>query len=662
MKPYTAAFFLIFCLLFHDSPLYTQTESRVDSLLNELKFAKADTTKVDLYLDLHKSFVSRDTTEALKYLDKAIALSQQIHDNPRLARAYLRLCNFRWKKGQFKKAKNVLLETEALLSNLSDSKTEATFYMEHGIVDYLSESYESAVDHFIQAMSRYEAIGDMAGYAKCYSNIGMTYWKLEAYDEALDYYQRSLEINKDSADYLFKSRVLGNMGLIYKAKKDFKRALENYQESLDINRRNNQKLDAAINLQNIGALYAELKNYKKALAYYEESNQLSKSIDNTIGVLYTNHGIGKMKSKLGDYKNATNKLQEALDQAVEKGMKEETKNIYSSFAELYEATGNPSRALKYWKEYEILKDSLAKEEHLEKVKALELQYQASEKEKEIILLTKEAEIQQTRATRQKTLRNTLIVGILLIAAIAGLIFYGMRQKLKAQKTIATKNEEIKNTKFQQQLGELENKALRSQMNPHFIFNCMNSINRRILNNEGEDASLLLTKFAKLIRLMLENSESDSVSLQNELDMLRSYIQLEALTNQNKISYEVSVDPNIDADSIQIPSMVLQPFIENAIWHGIMNKGGKKGNIRISIVEEGNSLKCTIEDNGIGREKALQLKNKAAIKTKSMGLKIIQKRLELLGKNNFTEMICFTDLKDDSGQPSGTRVDVLIPIS
>ncbi|MGI9550144.1 MAG: tetratricopeptide repeat-containing sensor histidine kinase [Aurantibacter sp.] len=630
--------------------------------MNALDEAEVDTIKVDLYLDLHKTFVRQDTTKSLKYLDQAIALSGQIPDRRRLALAYLKVCNFRWKKGQFKKAKNALLQVEGLLPSLNDPQIEATFYLEQGIVDFSLESYEPAVDSFIKAMTRYEAIGDTLGFAKCHSNIGMTYWKLKAYDEALDYYQKSMEINKHGSDDLFESRILGNIGLIYKAKKDYESALRYYQESLDINRRINQKLDVAINLQNMAALHYELGDYKKALDYYQESNELSQTIDNTIGVLYTNHGIGKMKSKLGDYKNAAIKLQEALDQAIELGMKEETKNIYSSFADLYEAAGQPTQALGYWKQYETLKDSLANENHLKKVKAVELQYQTAEKEKEIMMLTKEAEIQEARASRQAMLRNALIGGILLAAAMAGLIFYGMRQKLKNQKTIAGKNEEIKSTQFQQQLSELENKALRSQMNPHFIFNCMNSINRMILNNEGEDASVLLTKFAKLIRLMLENSESDTVSLKNELDMLQSYIQLEALTNENKISYELSVDSNIDPDSIQIPSMVLQPFIENAIWHGLMNKEEAKGYIKISIREENDLLKCMIEDNGIGREKALQLKNKAAIKTKSMGLNITQKRLELLGKKELREMIRFTDLKDQSDRPTGTRVDVFIPIS
>ncbi|WP_203255850.1 tetratricopeptide repeat-containing sensor histidine kinase [Hyunsoonleella ulvae] len=655
-------FSIIFYLSFYDSFVFAQEAKDLDSLLVVLNETKADTVRIDIYLDIHKALASQDTVTSLKYLDDAITLSKQIKNDARLSKAYLEESNFRWRKGQYKRASDALLRVKALIPSLQDPNIEATFYMQQGIIDYYKESYETSVDNFIKAMVYYKTIGDTLGVAKCYSNIGMNYWKLKAYDDAVTHYRKSLETNKNTQDYKFKSGILGNIGLVYKAKKDYKKALDYYQQSLDINRENNQKLDASINLLNIGALYFALEDYNQALRYYQESNQLSHSIDDKLGILYTNHGIGKIKSKLGNYKIAIKKLNEALDQSLEMGTKDETKNIYLSFADLYETTVNPELALAYWKKYETLKDSLSKENYLNKVKKMEMKYNSVEQEKEIMLLTKEAEVQETKANKQAILNNALTGGILLIAIIGGLVFYGMQQKFKSEKMIAAKNEEIKTTKFRQQLGDLENKALRSQMNPHFIFNCMNSINRMIINNHSEDASALLTKFAKLIRLILENSESDMVFLQNELNMLQSYIQLEALTNQTKISFETSIDSNIEVDVIQIPSMVLQPFIENAIWHGLMNMKEGERIIKIAIKQDGDLLKCNIKDNGVGREKALELKNSAVIKTKSMGLSITQRRLQLLSEEKFDEMISFTDMKDVKGQPIGTSVDILIPIS
>jgi LytS/YehU family sensor histidine kinase len=207
------------------------------------------------------------------------------------------------------------------------------------------------------------------------------------------------------------------------------------------------------------------------------------------------------------------------------------------------------------------------------------------------------------------------------------------------------------------------KALRAQSNPHFIFNCLNSINRMILSGEADDASRYLTKFSKLIRLILENAEYTTVSLKNELAMLESYIQLEALRFKGKISYKISVDATIEPESIHLPSMVLQPFVENAIWHGLMHKeNDDKGMIAIVIREEEGRLLCTIEDNGVGREKAKVLREKSILKSKSMGIKITEERLRLLSKEQLKQWIRITDLKDSLDQVLGTRVDIMVPIS
>jgi LytS/YehU family sensor histidine kinase len=312
------------------------------------------------------------------------------------------------------------------------------------------------------------------------------------------------------------------------------------------------------------------------------------------------------------------------------------------------------------KVFETWKDSIASENHLNQIKELEVKYETDKKNQQIALLTTERELQALEARQQATWKKALIGGILLITIIAGMVILMMRQRLKTQKVLAVKNEEIKTSHFRQKLSELEMKALRAQMNPHFIFNCMNAINRMILSRESDDASRYLTKFAKLIRLMLENSENPTVSLEDELSMLEAYIQLEAMRFKGKISYQISVDEAIDQENTDLPSMVLQPFIENAIWHGLMHKEGE-GFIKISITEEEHVLKCVIEDNGIGREKALALNEKSVLKRKSMGLKITEERLRLLGKAGLQQLIRITDLKDALNHALGTRVDVTIPI-
>lgn len=318
-------------------------------------------------------------------------------------------------------------------------------------------------------------------------------------------------------------------------------------------------------------------------------------------------------------------------------------------------------AFSYRQLYRMIKERILNKETVLQLNEFQTKYYPAEIDEQIKLLTREKEIQANEIQRQATLKKAFLGGFLLVSMLIILLIYTFRERLKNQRLLATNNEAIKEMYFRQQLCELEMKALRVQMNPHFIFNSMNSINRMILSGDSVDASRYLSKFSRLIRLMLENSEHPTVTLQDELDMLEVYIQLEALRFKDKISYRISVDDFIEKEAIHVPSMVLQPFIENAIWHGLMHKQGE-GLINITISEEDDLLRCVIEDNGVGREKALELQGKALLKHKSMGLKITEERLRLLSKKEMRQLIRITDLKDSVHRASGTRVDIRIPIA
>jgi len=223
------------------------------------------------------------------------------------------------------------------------------------------------------------------------------------------------------------------------------------------------------------------------------------------------------------------------------------------------------------------------------------------------------------------------------------------------------NERLK-TIYNKKISETEMKALRAQMNPHFIFNSLNSINKYILKSDHTNASRYLTRFAKLIRLILDNSNSREVSLSSELEALKLYIEMESLRFTNKFSYEITVDENVSADMLQVPPLIIQPYVENAIWHGLLHKenGGK---LSISVKKTSdNMLQCIIEDNGIGRSKAKELKSKSATPNKSLGMKLTEERITML--NQYTSLnanINIVDLESDDGEATGTKVILTIPI-
>ena len=248
----------------------------------------------------------------------------------------------------------------------------------------------------------------------------------------------------------------------------------------------------------------------------------------------------------------------------------------------------------------------------------------------------------------------------LIAGIWGLYRYRVEQ---------IRREERLKSAFNQRLAQVEMSALRAQMNPHFVFNCLNSINRFILVNEPETASEYLTKFSRLIRLILDNSRSETVPLDKELDALRLYIEMEAMRFEGRFEYQIMVDPSLQPEHLEVPPLIIQPYVENAIWHGLMHQK-ERGKLRIKVAPLGRAvlpgngggpgLFIQIEDNGVGRARAQELKSKSAQSTKSHGMELTDERIRMIRSLYGVEaQIQVEDLYSPEGAAAGTRVNITI---
>lgn len=203
-------------------------------------------------------------------------------------------------------------------------------------------------------------------------------------------------------------------------------------------------------------------------------------------------------------------------------------------------------------------------------------------------------------------------------------------------------------------------ALRAQMNPHFLFNSLNSINRYIVKHEPRIASEYLTKFSRLMRSVLNNSKEKLVPLKDELEALTLYIDLEALRFTNKFDLRSQVEVDRDPALIMVPPLMLQPFVENAIWHGLMQKKEGEAVLSLHVSHQQGVLRCTIEDNGIGRAQAAAIRSLSAIQRPSYGTRITQERLDLLKRLYGMEVqVVYTDLMDAAQRPLGTRVTLTI---
>ncbi len=252
---------------------------------------------------------------------------------------------------------------------------------------------------------------------------------------------------------------------------------------------------------------------------------------------------------------------------------------------------------------------------------------------------------------------TNLFRVILAISLIMLLYFGIQMRTRA---ISRKHEIEKNyLAFEKQLFELEQKALQLQMNPHFLFNSLNSIQAFVLSNDTDNAIRYLSKFSQLMRRTLANSRESMIPLRDEIQALSLYLEIEKLRFDDKFEFAIQLDPAIDDSYIEIPPMILQPYVENAIIHGLMHTT-EKGLLHINISLEDENIICIIEDNGIGREKAAEIKKQSGIERKSRGMLITKERLEILNmysKDQYTVKII--DLKDTNGQAAGTRVEVRI---
>ncbi|MEO9022772.1 MAG: histidine kinase, partial [Ginsengibacter sp.] len=335
-------------------------------------------------------------------------------------------------------------------------------------------------------------------------------------------------------------------------------------------------------------------------------------------VILTEAGIypGEKFTLALNYQKRALKLSQEI-QAVDR-----QSEVWQALGETYEAKNDFAKALDAYKNYTILHDSIIGDERKQDIMRMGMQYNFEKKEDSLKGVSdRKMALDSAEIARQKTVKRSIAWGgvILLLAALTSFIFYKRKKDAQQQQKEAELKAEVSDT---------EMKALRAQMNPHFIFNSLNSISDYIAKNEHDKADEYLTRFASLMRMTLENSEKKMIPLSDDLKVLELYLQLESSRLNGKFDYIINVAESIDKENTLVPPMILQPFVENSIWHGIANKEGK-GNILIRIKRQGDMLHCLIDDDGVGRKSSSPLNNVS--KNQSLGMKITKTRIDMMNK-------------------------------
>jgi tetratricopeptide (TPR) repeat protein len=558
-----------------------------------------------------------------------------------------------------------------------------------GVLARNTSRYQESIRLHLRALKFAEELKDSESIVNSLNMLGVSYRRLDEVRLALDFHKQALSISekiKTKSESILRSTAvsLNSIGNIYLVLKQYDLAEQQFVKSLKIEGELDNKLGLAINYQNLGIIKEEQNKLDEALVNYKRSLDFNKQINSALGKIICQNSIGQIlikqnkpmeglqkilptiteAEKLGDkyyiamakinsgwaysilkdYDNALKYLQDGLEITIENSFNSSTSQAFAHLAYLYEYKGDYAKALENLKRKQEFSEKILNEDNLRYTAELIVKYDNEKKENHIALLQKENEL-----VKYKLFENQRIMIFLggLLLLLAGLLFIWYRQY------------QLKNEK---KMLMLEQQMMRSQMNPHFLFNSLNSIKLYIINNEKENAVYYLNKFSKLIRTILSNSREKEITLKEELETMDLYVNIESIRFSEKINYDVKVGDDIDTEQIKIPSMILQPFIENAIWHGLSNKVGDK-NLKINITRKSKDLIAfEIIDNGIGRQKAQEIKDTKVSKQQSIGLKLTKERLQNFAKNINKEIVMdFEDMFDNNQKPLGTKAIIVIPI-
>lgn len=517
-----------------------------------------------------------------------------------------------------------------------------------GVVYRRMDAIKPALDYHKKAMDLANKVKKptptlKASIAVSQNSMGNIYLTLKQYDLAIKEFEKSLVIEKEANNRLGLAINYQNLGYADEAKGQLELALKNYKRSLDYNNQIDSEVGRVICYNSIGQIYIKQKKYADAKVIIEEGLKKAIALNDQFYISYSYINLGWTLLEMGNYEQAEENLKLGLTIAQNYNLKTAIVDAHNRLSELYDKTDDYKAALSHYKDATELEKTIFNERNMQYVSDIIIQYENEAKNNEIKALASENEIVKSKLERNQKLFWFTLFGLIVVAGL--ILAFNRNQQLKQEKQILT----------------LEQDMLRSQMNPHFIFNSLNSIKLYIINNEKENAVYYLNKFSKLIRKILIASTEKEMTLEDELDTMKLYMNIENIRFSNEIDFQVEVDKSINLTSIRVPSLILQPFLENALWHGLSSKKEDKQIILQVLKPSEDFISISITDNGVGRKEAGRINNSKILKRKSVGIAITKARLANFSRGFTSDYkISIEDLYEESGDPCGTKVLVNIP--
>ncbi len=572
---------------------------------------------------------------SVEKLTIALRISQNANNYEKTATIANYLANVYVEVGNFNASNNAYIVALESAEKIKNPGEIAKISMNLASNYNFTGDYEKAIQFGLYALKTKETANNLERICYHYISMGSIFKETNNLDKWNEYTQKAYKLKdvEGCASVSDIAKIYNNLGGIAEQKNELDKALCYYDTLLTFSRENNFETGICTALTNSADIYKHREDYQKALDLALESEKYFSG--NPYDEIFNNNFKAELYQSMGQEKPA---LELAL-----KNIGIEEINYYSTeklkclqlLYELNVSLANYREAFVWNDSLRETENRLRDEEIIKSIEELETKYETEKKEQQINLLTTENELKNQR----------LRIGIILLVVLVIVIFMILYiLQIRRKQALLVQN-------------DLQQKVLRSQMNPHFIFNVLGSIQNFLLSNDNKKAAKYLSQFASLTRSTLEYSASDTISLTNEISMLKNYMELEKMRKPGKFDFEIIFDENLETDFIEIPPMMIQPFIENAIKHGFkeVESGGL---LQVSFSEKEDLLHIEIKDNGLGINAGRQLKGSGH---KSMAMQIFDERCKLFFKKTKHKIVyTITDLSENNQQ--GTKIEVIIPLS
>ena len=548
---------------------------------------KLSTPMRDKAVKLEQSLSKSDMKEAAKNYE---ALGKEFMQNGDDAKAesYFKSALDLYKK---QKNKSKISSVNRLIAQVQENQNKLSEAI---------QSYESAGAEAVQVNSSKLNTND----ANRVRNYGNAQKQIEILDSNIELLEDKGSTEEQVQSY--QKRAISNLLLDQKEE-----ALDDYSKAIEIAK---DQPEEVIRLKTeVAKVYESDHNLGKAIEVSEEALKEAKKSNNISAEIAQKKQLASLLNKTEDDEKAIQLLEEALQTALENNKTLEAKETLLLLVDLYQERGENEKSLALYQRFFTDFDQLIMADST----LVHAQIFTSTEER-IKQLEKQQVLKDQLLLKTNRLNYVLIGSVFLLTLLMGYIIKSFLEIKKSNKKIALQ-------------------SLRREMNPHFIFNSLNSVNQFIAQNNELEANKYLSSYSNLMRNMMETSNKDFIPLSNEIEQIKKYLDLEHLRFSDKFDYKIHIDPSIDTEGVQIPNMLIQPNLENAIWHGLRYKE-EKGILTIFITQENNRIKVTIEDNGIGIKKSQELKTKNQKIHDSRGLNNVKERIKLLNdlyKKNIT---------------------------